>query len=660
MFKSIFRRLLDTDDKTLEFILDAKSGIWNRLALILPISFWATTFGLIMPLFLKWNIDALTQNKTDILGYNLGTTWNVVVVIISTHFGLNLLNQILWFIKNRVQNKVNFAADAFLEDKFNFFLRRFDSSFLGAENNLRLVRNLQWSLNGIQDNFLRMFQLLVEIPVIVLGLATILPLLHPYLMVLMVISSLAVLGLDGIKANTWRQMELMENRQSEQKNQLSYKLVWFFNSFLTNGWLNNVYEMYQVKRKTWQDTKLKQLNNDQNISLLISFVNELTFLCTSLLAAFLVITQAITVGTLSVFFYYGDKVKEFLYKVGDFIKIIIDLRFSMFRLSFLLHMQPKLDYSNIQSFTPVSINSISFDKVDFAYPSFFTDEREYLDRMQKRLGLLEDNTSWWSKNIQKHMPTSSKRDLQNEVKELELMFDAASSNKVILKQLDFTMHKGLVYGIVGYNGAGKTTLTRLIKRTLDTLQGRIMIGDRDIKTIDPLVIKEYIGSLEQNSYLIDSLSVRENLLMNANRVVNDEEIWSILEELGIKDSINSLDAIIGEGIEFSGGQAQLIEIARVLLAPKPIIILDEGTNQLDALKEDKVMRMIRERTKDSIVIFITHRMTTCMKCDEVIVIDQGIVEVTGRPEDLIRSITPNLFQKFWNIQVDPHKNIANN
>ncbi len=658
MFNSIFKKLLDTDDKTLDFILDKESKIWSKLAFILPLAFWATTFGLIAPLFIKWNIDALTNKQTELFGYNVGSTWKVVGIIILTHSGLNLFNQILYFINNRIMNKVNFEADAYLEDKFNYFLRRFDSSFLGAENNLRLVRNLQWSLGGIQSSILRIFTLLIEIPVTIIGLIAIIPYLHPYLMVIMVISAAFVLTLDAVKANQWRQFELIENRQGEQKNQLSWRIVWFFNNFLTNGWLNNIYDMYREKRSTWQATKLKQFIRNDNTGFLITIVNEATFLANSLLAAWLVLTGAITIGTLSVFFYYGDKVKEFMYKVGDFIKVIIELRFALFRLSFLLHMQPKLDYSNIQEFKDITINSLEFKNVDFAYPTFFTDEKEYLVRMQKKLGLIEDdNASWWNKNVQKHMPSGSKKDLQQELGELETMFDKAAANKTILNQLNFKLEKGIIYGVVGYNGAGKTTLTRLIKRTLDVKSGQLLVNGKDIKTIDPLIIKEYISSLEQNSYLVDSLTIRENLCMNADRVVSDDEIWEVLEQLGIKDNITTLDAIVGEGIEFSGGQAQLIEIARILLAPKPIIILDEGTNQLDAIKEDTVLKLIKEKTRDSIVIFITHRMTTCMKCDKVIVIEQGKMEAQGAPQALLNDKTPNLFQKFWNIQVAPHSDV---
>jgi ATP-binding cassette, subfamily B, bacterial len=114
----------------------------------------------------------------------------------------------------------------------------------------------------------------------------------------------------------------------------------------------------------------------------------------------------------------------------------------------------------------------------------------------------------------------------------------------------------------------------------------------------------------------------------------------------------SLDDLIGEGVEFSGGQAQLLELARILISPRSIIVLDEGTNQLDAIKEAKVMQLIKEYTKESIVIFITHRMTTCLKCDQVLVIENGMLDVIGEPRKLLDSKTPNLFKTFWNVQVE--------
>jgi ABC-type multidrug transport system fused ATPase/permease subunit len=126
----------------------------------------------------------------------------------------------------------------------------------------------------------------------------------------------------------------------------------------------------------------------------------------------------------------------------------------------------------------------------------------------------------------------------------------------------------------------------------------------------------------------------------------------VIKKVGLDKSINSLDQIIGEDLELSGGQSQLLEIARVLIQKKPIVIMDEGTNQLDAEKEDAIMQLLLEIKKNAIVIFITHRMTTCKNCDEVLVLEEGVIKASGNPETLLHSKQKNLYQKFWNLQVN--------
>jgi ABC-type multidrug transport system fused ATPase/permease subunit len=82
------------------------------------------------------------------------------------------------------------------------------------------------------------------------------------------------------------------------------------------------------------------------------------------------------------------------------------------------------------------------------------------------------------------------------------------------------------------------------------------------------------------------------------------------------------------------------------------MILDEGTNQLDAVKEQKILNILHEIKQNSIVLFITHRMTTTQKCDEILILDQGKIVASGKPQELLKAKTPNLFQEFWNIQVE--------
>lgn len=653
MIKWILKKVLSTDDVTLEFILDKQSGLYRKLLILIPLSLWATVFSIITPLFLKWELDALTLNWGDIGGIKIGDTFKVVLIIVSASAILNIANQILNWIKNRLVQKINMDSDAYLEDKFNNFLKRFDSSFLGADNNLRMVRNLQWGLSSLQNNFLNLVQLLVEIPVSIVSLIFVFQYLHPYLLVSIIITAIIVMSLDGLKANSWRKYELIENRASEQKNQLGWRIVWYFNNFLSNGWLDNIYGTYKEKRAKWQVIKLKQNFSTENYGLLITIANEISQFCNNMIAVFLIISGSISIGTLSIFGYYGEKIRDLLRKVGDLFKTIIDMRFNLFRLSFLLHIKPKLDYENISPFVDSIINSIEIKNLTFAYPGFFKEEKEYLNKMKSRLGVLEGDQkpNLITKLIRQHLSNNTQKDLIKELDEVDKMFDKAGENKKILKNLNVKLEKGKLYGIVGYNGAGKTTLTRIIKRTLDAQEGEVLINGRSIKTIDPITIKTYISSMEQNSYLIESLTVRENLLMNTNEKIEDSVIFKIIEAVGLKEVVTDLDAIVGEGLELSGGQSQLLEVARILIAPKPIVILDEGTNQLDAIKEDNIIKLIKENTKNSIVIFITHRMTTCYKCDEVVVIEQGTIEAVGKPEELLESNKDNLFKKFWNVQV---------
>ncbi len=655
MIKQILKKILDTDDNAIDFVLDAKSGIWKRLAIILPITIWSTILGLIAPLFIKWQLDAITEKWTKIeygtFSITFDDTFKLVLAIIAAGVALGILNQFLWWIRNRLMHVINFESNSYLEDKFNTFLQRFDSSFLGAENNLRLVRNLQWSLNGLQDSIIKLFQLLIEIPLSLFGLVAVVQFLHPYLMIAVVAFTIIFMLIDVYKARAWRQFEIMENRLAEQKNQLNWKVVWYFNNFLTNGWLKNVYKLYQDKREKWFTLQKKQTFQNQNISFVTSVVYELSQLVNLAIAAFLVLTGQITIGTLSVFGYYGDRIKDTINKVAEFFKLVIDMRYNIFRLAFILNIKPKLDYSNIKDFDDTTIKSIEFKNVSFAYPAFFEDERSYLNKIKSRLGVIQEQTNNPLKKIaQMSSSMWSNTELVKELDELDEMFSSAAKNKLILNNLNFKLEQGKIYALVGYNGAGKTTLTRLIKRTLDTVNGQININKIPIKTIEPLKIKEYISSLEQNSYLIESLTVRDNVTMGTSKIISDDEIWGIFKILGLENTISSLDQIVGEGVSFSGGQAQLIELTRILLAPKPIVILDEGTNQLDAIKEAKIMELVKAKTKESIVLFITHRMTTCNKCDEVIVIDQGKIDVSGKPSELLKG--DNLFRKFWDIQVN--------
>jgi len=94
-----------------------------------------------------------------------------------------------------------------------------------------------------------------------------------------------------------------------------------------------------------------------------------------------------------------------------------------------------------------------------------------------------------------------------------------------------------------------------------------------------------------------------------------------------------------------------MEIARVIIQQKPILILDEGTNQLDAKKEQTVLNLLQEVKQHAIIIFITHRMTTTKKCDQILVLENGQITASGTPTQLLAKNQNNLFKSFWDTQV---------
>lgn len=667
MFIKFFSRLFGVSPQALDFIIDEKYG--KRLWIILPLTGWAAILYQVYPLFFKWQIDTLTQGWTNIGLLKLKDVWQVFLVISLGSLAIDIVDKLLIFTRDSILQKLNNEAESYLEDRFQKFLRTFDGAFLGAENNLRMVRSLQQNMSSMQTSFTSIIQSLIEIPVGVITLVAILPLIHPYLLGVITVSVVISLILDGLESNKWRQYELVENRRSGQRWELRWLITSYFSQLLANGWIAQLYNSYTDRRTKYFETNFEMQQSSRWFKLINNFVSQLANTAAILIGGFLFLTQAITIGTFTIFNYYVTRVRGLMEKIGDLVRQVLEMRFSLFKLDFILHIKPKLDYTNIQEFTGENIKNIEVRNLFFRYPEFFQEEQNYMQKMQERLGVLDkketDKTGlekWFSIIMQKlnqaNVSNWRQNSLKKEFKELEKMFTSASENKIILNDLSFKLEKGKIYALVGYNGAGKTTITKLIKRTLDPSEGQILIDGRDLKTIDPLLWRKNIASVEQQDFILSALSVRENLMLgiendeSSRLKLSDKELWEAIEIVGLKSEIADLDLIMEENLDLSGGQKQLLEIARVYLQKKPIVILDEGTNQLDAIKENQILKTLQKVKNDTIVIFITHRMTTCNKCDEVLVLDNGQLVTQGKPADLLASNTPNLYQTFWNLQVE--------
>lgn len=157
-----------------------------------------------------------------------------------------------------------------MEDKFSSFLTRFDSAFLGSENNLRLVRNLQFNIQSTQDKFVKLAQSSIETVVGTVTLIFVIPYIHPLLSVLIQVSILFDSAIDFWQNQCWRRYELLQSRQAK-KNGLNWRIVWYFNKLLENGWIMQILESYKLRRAKWVKTSFSQGYNDQVFGLFRNF-----------------------------------------------------------------------------------------------------------------------------------------------------------------------------------------------------------------------------------------------------------------------------------------------------------------------------------------------------------------------------------------------------
>ena len=204
---------------------------------------------------------------------------------------------------------------------------------------------------------------------------------------------------------------------------------------------------------------------------------------------------------------------------------------------------------------------------------------------------------------------------------LEKVSFGYNEEKTILKNIDFTINKGSFIGIRGESGQGKSTLVNIIMGILNPTRGKVLIDGMDISISTNSYLK-LISYIPQKVTIIDD-TIKNNLLFGNQLIkINDQEIINVLNKVKLENIINNhkkkLDTIIGETtIRASEGEIQRLGIARALLQNRELLILDEITSSLDEKNEKNIMNIIKNLSKDSTIIMISHKNTTLEYCDEI-------------------------------------------
>ena len=219
---------------------------------------------------------------------------------------------------------------------------------------------------------------------------------------------------------------------------------------------------------------------------------------------------------------------------------------------------------------------------------------------------------------------------------------------------NFNMHIpfGSSIGIVGDTGSGKTTISKLLLRFYDPQEGKIRIGDIDIKDIKIGSLRAKMAIVTQEPFLFNS-SIKDNISYGSENV-NFEEIHHAAEKSQAIEFIskfeNGFDTLIGErGQTLSGGQKQRISIARALLKKPDILIFDEATSSVDNKTEQLIQKSFFDSTNDRTSIIIAHRLSTIRNCDKIYVLKEGSICQEGSHNQLINQ-KESFYQQLWNIQ----------
>ena len=290
----------------------------------------------------------------------------------------------------------------------------------------------------------------------------------------------------------------------------------------------------------------------------------------------------------------------------------------------------------VESITGISDNFVQL-KMESRYLSFFYD---YMEIKNKRY----DGT----------IPTEKRDDNVFEIEFRDVSFKYANADTWALRHVNQKITLGTKNAVVGKNGAGKTTFIKLLCRLYEPTEGQILLNGVDIRYYDNEEYARLFAIVFQDFNLF-SFPLGENV---AGDVEYDRErALKCLESAGFGERLTKMEKGLDtplyqyddeNGVEISGGEAQKIAIARSLYKDAPFVIMDEPTSALDPVAEFEIYQRFDQMVEGKTSIYISHRMSSCRFCDNIIVFDEGKIIEQGSHDKLMSN--KGLYSELWNAQ----------
>lgn len=236
-----------------------------------------------------------------------------------------------------------------------------------------------------------------------------------------------------------------------------------------------------------------------------------------------------------------------------------------------------------------------------------------------------------------------------------IFFQYPGTGHPALKNVSLTLKPGQKTAVVGMNGSGKTTLVKLLCRMYDPDRGRILFNGVDIREYD---YKSYMGlfSVVFQDFKLLALPVGENVA--AAKEYDVDKVQDCIAKAGLAERVQRMGKGVStslyrdideDGGEVSGGEAQKIALARALYKDAPFVVLDEPTAALDPVSEHEIYSGFEKLVGEKTAVFISHRLSSCRFCDEILVFHEGRLVQRGTHQELLKD-QRGQYYKMWQAQ----------
>ena len=244
-----------------------------------------------------------------------------------------------------------------------------------------------------------------------------------------------------------------------------------------------------------------------------------------------------------------------------------------------------------------------------------------------------------------------KKHLKGEIEFKNVSYRADDED--IVMDVNFKVKPGQTVGIIGSTGAGKSTIMNLLCRFYDTTSGEVLVDGVNVRDMDLYNLRDNIGMAMQDVFLFSDTIEGNIAYGRPNCSFEEVKQAAIMADANhfIQALPDGYDTIVGErGVTLSGGQRQRVAIARMLIAKAPIMIFDDSLSAVDADTDVRIRRALRSKMKEATVILISHRITTLMEANQILVLNHGVIEECGTHQQLIRH--GGIYQKIYEIQLN--------